>query len=126
MTFTVAGTKTTTTTLNAKPIVTYATLDCHIHITAVDVNGNDLKSESTTAIDVRWEDYTKLWQGATGSFSQTDTRFFTDSTMPVVGSIVRYDRANPTSPTNGADYVVVQMKSRYDKKGTFIFKTLYI
>jgi hypothetical protein len=126
LTFTGAGTKTSTVTLTSKPVVAYSGLDCHIHLTAISTSGADIKQESTTAIDVRWQDYTKLWQDASGGFTQTNSMIFTDSSSPVVGSIIRYDRSNPTTPTNGTDYTVTQMRSRYNKKGTFIFKTLYI
>jgi hypothetical protein len=88
LTFTAAGTKTTTVTLTAKPVVVYANIDCHIHITAIDTSGADILKETDTTIAVDWDTSTTYYENAQGTFTRSDSNCATDNMTAKVGDSI--------------------------------------
>ena len=88
LTFTQAGTKQTTVNLTAKPTVTSAGLDCHCHITVIDVAGADVASETLTAINTRIEAYNSGFYNSQGVWTKTNSRILCKTELQI-GDIVR-------------------------------------
>jgi hypothetical protein len=93
-TFTQAGTKSFTTTLTAKPVVTYSSLDCHIHVTAIDTSGNDIVAESLTTIDINFTDETEYYNTIWGIWTKRPAQAMTEDTTSVVGDVIRFNSIN--------------------------------
>jgi hypothetical protein len=90
LTFTQAGTKTTTVNLTTKPTVTSSGLDCHCHITVINTGGADVQVETINAIDIKWKDETKYFSSSIGNFVIRPAHCTTDETASQVGDVVRY------------------------------------
>ena len=88
LTFTQAGTKQTTVNLTAKPTVTSAGLDCHCHITVIDVAGADVASETLTAINTRIEAYNSGFYNSQGIWTKTNSLILSTTELQI-GDIVR-------------------------------------
>lgn len=116
VTFTAAGTKITTTALTANPTVSNSGLDCHLHIIVIDSGGNQIVTETTTSLIVRFAEKYNRVQDAAGTWTTTkSTICFTTSTAPKIGDIIRY---------NSTDYVISDILPRRNKPGTEVFRTL--
>ena len=87
LTFTVAGTKTTTVLLSALPAVTYSNLDCNILITAIDSGGAPISSDTQTALDCRFQDTQKSYRLPSGEFSLSDAIAYTNDSSCVIGTL---------------------------------------
>jgi hypothetical protein len=104
LTFTQAATKLTTTSLTANPSVTTSGLDCYIHITVIDVAGQDIIAETLTSIDVSWNDTQKYIPDSSGGWTViTETYATTDNSSIVAGDVLRKTSA-------GTDYKVRAVK----------------
>lgn len=55
LTFTQAGTKTTTSNLTASPIILSSGMDCHVRIIVLDTGGADIQAETLTPIKILYE-----------------------------------------------------------------------
>ncbi len=116
--FTQAGTKLTTTSLTANPVITCANLDCHVHITVVDVAGQDILVETLSDVAISWNDTSHWVQVAEGKYtSMVETTATTDDTSVVVGSVLR-----KTGETT--DYTVRAVKKIKDRMGQEIKRKL--
>ncbi|MFA5378299.1 MAG: hypothetical protein WC455_21270 [Dehalococcoidia bacterium] len=93
LTFTQAGTKLTTTSLTAKPIVSSSGLDCHCHITVIDTGGADVVAETLTAINTRIESYQSGFYNSQGIWTKTDSLILSDTSLSI-GDIVRKGAQN--------------------------------
>ena len=88
-TFVAAGTKAFTTTLTAKPVITYSSLDCMIVITAIDTGGADIHQTANTTIAVDWDDSQKWVPSPQGVWTQVDqTSCETDDITAKIGDTV--------------------------------------
>ena len=84
-----AGTKIFTTTLTAKPVITYSGLDCMIVITAIDTGGADIHQTANTTIAVDWDDSQKWVPSPQGVWTQVDqTSCETDDITAKIGDTV--------------------------------------
>jgi hypothetical protein len=115
LTFTQAGTKTTTVNLTAKPVTTSSGLDCHVHITVIDTGGADIMAETLTAIDIKYKDETKYFSSAIGDFITRPAHCTTDETASQVGDIIRY---------GGIDHVIKAIHPTDDRHGLEIKRKL--
>jgi hypothetical protein len=115
LTFTQAGTKTTTVNLTAKPTVTSSGLDCHAHITVIDSGGADVQVETLTALDIKWKDETEYYSQAIGGFVKRPAHCTTDETSSQVGDVVRYA---------GIDHVIKAIHVIDDRHGIEIKRKL--
>ncbi|MCK9570644.1 hypothetical protein M0R72_16975 [Candidatus Pacearchaeota archaeon] len=115
LTFTQAGTKTTTVNLTANPVTTSTGLDCHVHITVIGVGGADILTETLTAIDIKYKDETKYFSQAIGGFVVRPAHCTTDETASVVGDVIRYA---------GVDHVIKAIHTTDDRHGLEIKRKL--
>lgn len=88
LTFSQAGTKITTVNLTSKPSVSSGGLDCHCHITVIDIGGSDVLTETLTAINTRIESYQSGFYNSQGIWTKTDSMILSDTELSV-NSIVR-------------------------------------
>ena len=93
LTFTQAATKITTVNLTAKPAVSSSGLDCHCHITVIDVGGADVIAETLTAINTRIESYQSGFYNAQGIWTKTDSMILSDTSLSI-GDTVRKGTQN--------------------------------
>ena len=108
LTFTQAGTKTTTTNLTAKPTVSSANIDCHCHITVIDAGGADVLTETTTAIDIKFKDEAEYYSQSMGGFVKRPAQCVTDETASRVNDVIRY---------NLVDYPIKAIHAKRDRLG---------
>lgn len=81
--------KTTTVSLSALPIVTYANLDCQITIECIDSGGAPILTETQTAILTLIEPHTSGIMSPQGIWSSiNDTQIFSNTEL-AIGDIVR-------------------------------------
>jgi hypothetical protein len=113
LTFTIAGTKTTTVSLTANPVASSANLDCHCHITVIDSGGADITSETLTAIDSRIDVKQSGFYNASGTWTKTDNVIYSNSSLNL-GDTVR---------SNTTDYIVKKKDAYTDIGGTVEFYT---
>jgi hypothetical protein len=107
VTFSAAGSQTTSTTLSSKPTITTSGLDCWILIEAIDTNGQPIKQTTNTPIKIRWEDYTKAILTPSGIWaSQRTTKAYTKSMTIDIGATIKFDKLNSLDPTNGKEWMV--------------------
>lgn len=88
LTFTQAGTKQTTVSLTAKPTVSSSGLDCHCHITVIDIGGADVVAETLTAINTRIEAYNSGFCNSQGVWTKTNSLILSTTELQI-GDIVR-------------------------------------
>lgn len=93
-----------------------------IAVTCINSSGATIKHETLTTINVKWEDYTKVWQDST----VTDARVFVMDASLKSGDTIRFDRTAKTDPTNGQDYPIMQYRSRDNHLGEYQFSVLYL
>ena len=93
LTFVQAGTKQTTISLTAKPTVTSSGLDCHCHITVIDVGGADVVAETLTAINTRIEAYNSGFYNSQGVWTKTNSLILSTTELQI-GDIVRKGTKN--------------------------------
>jgi len=90
LTFIQAGTKQTTISLTAKPVVTSSGLDCHCHITVIDTGGAPISSDTQTALDCRFQDTQKSFRLPSGEFSMSAAIAYTNDSSCVIGTLFSY------------------------------------
>jgi hypothetical protein len=117
LTFSQAGTKQTTANLTAKPTITSSGLDCHCHITVIDVGGADVIAETLTALKIKYEyvasgfyQPTGVWTSYSGSYALTKSR------LPNKNDIIRY---------NGDDLVITKIEPFFLLNGNELYRILY-
>jgi hypothetical protein len=88
LTFTGAGTKSTTTTLTSLPTITTANLDCWLVIWAIDTSGTDYYEVTWTDFDCRWEDAQIAYYTPAGAWAQSNAIVYS-KTAYVVGNTLR-------------------------------------
>ncbi|MCK9568662.1 hypothetical protein M0R72_06955 [Candidatus Pacearchaeota archaeon] len=88
LTFIQAGTKQTTVSLTATPVITSSGLDCHCHITVIDVGGADVVAETLTAINTRIEAYNSGFYNSQGVWTKTNSLILSTTELQI-GDIVR-------------------------------------
>ena len=88
LTFIQAGTKQTTVSLTATPVITSSGLDCHCHITVVDVGGADVVAETLTAINTRIEAYNSGFYNSQGVWTKTNSLILSTTELQI-GDIIR-------------------------------------
>lgn len=119
LSFTTSGqTKICTTNITAStlPIVSYTGIDCLVLIECLDTGGQEIKTETATSIQIRYEPTTKNYQGPDGQWTQSQSyAMVVDSTISV-GSVIRY---------NTIDYQVKQVEAFSWLDGTEIYRILY-
>jgi len=94
-----------------------------ITITCLTTNGATIRHETTAPIDIKWRDYTKVWQDE----STTDASVEIIDSSILEGDVIRFDRANYLDPTNGKDYTVAQYRARLDPiTKAYLFSVLYL
>ena len=93
LTFIQAGTKQTTISLTAKPVVTSSGLDCHCHITVIDTGGADVTAETLTTINTRIESYNSGFYNAQGVWTKTNSLILSTTELQI-GDIVRKGTKN--------------------------------
>lgn len=108
VTFTQAGTKTTTTNLTAKPTTTSTGLDCHVHITVIDAGGADIMVETVTPIDIKFRDEQEYYNQAIGAFVKRPAQAITDETTSQINDVIRF---------NGRDYPIKAIHAKRDRLG---------
>ena len=92
VTFTQAGTQTTSTTLSAIPVITTSGLDCWILIEAIDTSGQPIYKETSTSIACFYDESVKGYYGANGVWTVSNSRMETDEApTAVVGDTVTFD-----------------------------------
>jgi len=116
MTFIQAGTKQTTISLTAKPIVTSSGLDCHCHITVIDAGGSDVTAETLTALKIRFEPTSKMYMNASGTWTQSQAYAMVVNSTIKINDIIRY---------NSTDYPVKQIEAFNWLDGTELYRILY-
>ena len=94
LTFTQAGTKQTTINLTAKPTVTSSGLDCHCHITVIDVGGADVVAETLTAIKIRFEPTSKMYMNTVGAWTQSQAYCMVVNSTIKINDIIRFNLLN--------------------------------
>jgi hypothetical protein len=72
--FTQAGTKTTTTNLTVLPAVTCQNLDCQVKITCIDTGNADIYQHSYADFFCRWEDVNVLFMNNLGAWTQSNAK----------------------------------------------------
>lgn len=91
LTFSAAGTKSSTATLTSKPAVTYGGgLNCHVLIYAISTLGADILAESLTTIDIVFDDTRKGYWNAEGIWVISNSRAQTENTTAIIGDVLRY------------------------------------
>lgn len=116
LTFTAAGTKTTTTILSTLPAVTTSGLDCNVLITAIDTSGQPIMDETLTTLKIRFEPTSKMYQNVAGEWTQSTAYCMVVSTTPGINSVIRY---------NSTDYVTRQVEAFNWLDGTEVYRILY-
>lgn len=106
VTFTQAGTKTTTTNLTANPVITSTGLDCHCHLTVIDTGGADIMVETITPIDIKFRDEQEYYNQAIGAFVKRPAQCVTDETASRINDIIRF---------NGVDYPIKAIHPKKDR-----------
>ena len=81
-------TKQTTISLTAKPTITSSGLDCHCHITVIDVGGADVTAETLTAINTRIEAYNSGFYNSQGVWTKTNSLILSTTELQI-GDIIR-------------------------------------
>lgn len=116
LTFAQAGTKQTTVNLTTKPTVTSSGLDCHCRITVIDTGGADIFAETLTAIKIRFEPTSKMYQDAKGAWTQSQAYAMVVNSSIGIGYTIRY---------NSTDYPVKQIESLNLLNGNELYRILY-
>jgi hypothetical protein len=119
ITFATSGQKkigTVTIAANTKPTITYSGLDCNILIECLDVAGQEIKVETTTAIKVRCEPEMVTIRNPDGSFTIYNGYFMTRDATTDLGSIIRY---------NSTDYTLKRIEPLSWVDGTESYRILY-
>lgn len=116
LTFTQAGTKQTTINLTAKPTITSSGLDCHCHITVIDVGGADVVAETLTAIKIRFEPTSKMYMNTVGAWTQSQAYCMVVNSTIKINDIIRY---------NSTDYQVKQIEAFNWLNGNELYRILY-
>jgi hypothetical protein len=94
-----------------------------IVITCLTTNGATIQHETTAPIDIKWSDYTKVWQDESVTSAMVEV---IDSSI-VEGATIKFDRTNYISPTNGKPYTVAQYRARLDPiTKAYLFSILYL
>jgi hypothetical protein len=94
-----------------------------IAITCINGSGATIKHETTASINVKWEDYSKIWADS----SVTNARVEVIDSSILEGDVIRFDRTNYLSPTNGKDCTVAQFRARLDPTTkAYLFSVLYL
>jgi hypothetical protein len=117
LTFNSAGTKTTTVSLSAKPVVTYTNLDCHILIEAISPSGANLQQETQILIDCRFNNTQKTFQNSLGIWNTTSAIAYTNDSDISIGD---------TFSHGNYDYQIAQISSHNDLSNTEIFRKLWL
>jgi hypothetical protein len=121
LTFSQAGTKLTTTTLTAKPTVTFANIDCHIHLTALSTSGSDIEKETLTTIDISFDDSRKGYYNEQGIWTVNNSRVLTEDTMAVIGDIIRYTAEGDSA---SVDYIIKSIQRVKNARAVEQFRVL--
>jgi hypothetical protein len=116
LTFAQAGTKQTTISLTAKPTVTSTGLDCHCHMTVIDMGGADVVAETLTALKIRFEPTSKMFMNAAGTWTQSSAFAMVVNSTIKINDIIRY---------NSTDYPVKQIEAFNWLDGSELYRILY-
>ena len=116
--FLVAGSKISTTNLTSLPTITKSSgLDCKVTITCIDSGGAPIYKTSNTTIACMWEDAGKGYWNSSAIWTLPLATIYTASALPQVNSSIKYDKANPTDPSNGQTYIIKYIESTVDEDG---------
>jgi hypothetical protein len=102
--FTQAGTKTTTTNLTVLPAVTCQNLDCQVKITCIDTGGADIYQHSYADFFCRWEDVNVLFMNNLGAWTQSNAKVVCKEAY-AVGDYLRKDGTTTEYPIKQATVV---------------------
>lgn len=124
LTFTQAGTKTTTVNLTAKPAVSSANIDCHCHITVIDTGGADVLTTTETDLPCKIEIKSKNVPSPQGGWTSIASTEMQARGTFSEGEIIKFDIDNPFVATNGKEYPVISIKPKVGYMGKETIKIL--
>ncbi len=119
MDFATSGQKktyTTTITASNKPVISYSGLNCSILIECLDVAGQEILTETTTAIAVKYEPELVTLREPTGAFTTYNGYFMMVNSTVDLGSVIRF---------NSIDYNPKRIEPLCWIDGTEVYRIVY-